>query len=168
MNRQKRYLRISAMKLMHDSLILSHLQFGITNCGFVEWDRISKLQKQAFRVMTNSRYNAHTEPLFKQLHLLKVKDIFDVQCLKFCNKFVNNKLPNYFRNMFTYSHELHYIETRNRERLHLYPTLNRTDPRQAVRPAVGPYPFHWKNVKLEVLPCCTKFQEPPVLEYAHF
>ena len=109
------------MKLMYDSLILSHLQFGITNWGF-EWDRISKLQKRALRIMTNSRYNAHTEPLFKQLHLLKVKDIFENQCLKFWYKYVNNKLPNYFRNMFTYNHELHEIETRNHDRLHLYPT----------------------------------------------
>ena len=44
MNRLKRYLPFSAMKLMYDSLILSHLQFGITNWGF-EWERISKLQK---------------------------------------------------------------------------------------------------------------------------
>ena len=65
---------------------------------------------------------SHTEPLFKQLHLLKVKDIFEIQCLKFWYKFVNNKLPNYFRNMFTYNHELHEIETRNHDRLHLYPT----------------------------------------------
>ena len=121
MNRLKRYLPISAMKLMYDSLILSHLQFGITNWGF-EWDRISKLQKRALRIMTNSRYNAHTEPLSKQLHLLTVKNIFDVQCLKFWYKFVKNELPNYFRNMFTYNHELHDFETRNRDRLHLYQT----------------------------------------------
>ena len=70
MNRLKRYLPLSAMKLMYDSLILSHLQFGITNWGF-EWDCISKLQTRALRIMTNSRYNAHTEPLFKQLHLGK-------------------------------------------------------------------------------------------------
>ena len=65
MSRLKRYMPISAMKLMYDSLILSHLQFGITNWGF-EWDRISKLQKRALPTMTNSRYNAHTEPLLKQ------------------------------------------------------------------------------------------------------
>ena len=109
MNRLKRYLPISAMKLMYDSLILSHLQFRITNWGF-EWDRISKLQKRALRIMAKSRYKAHTEPLFKQLHVSKVKAIFDVQCLKFWYKFVNNDLPNYFRNRFTYNHELHDIE----------------------------------------------------------
>ena len=102
MNRLERYLPLSAMKLMYDSLILSHLQFGITNWDF-EWDRISKLQKRALRIMTNSRYNSHTEPLFKQLHLLNssVKDIFEIQCLKFWYKYVNNKLPNYIRNMAT-------------------------------------------------------------------
>ena len=121
MNRLKRYLPISAMKLMYDSLILSHLQFGITNWGF-EWDRISKLQKRALRIMTNSGYNAHTEPLFKQLYLLKVKDIFDVQCMKFWYKFVNKKLPNYFRDMFKYNHEVHDIGTRSHDQLHLYPT----------------------------------------------
>ena len=121
MNRLKRYLPLSAMKLLYDSLILLHLQFGITNWGF-EWDRISKLHKRSLRIMTNSRYNAHTEPLFKQLHLLKVKDIFEIQCLKFWYRYVNNKLPNYLRNMFTYNHELHEIKTRNHDRLHLYPT----------------------------------------------
>ena len=72
--------------------------------------------------MTNSRYNAHTEPLFKKLNLLKVKVIFDVQCLKCWYKFVNNKLPNYFRDMFKFNHELYNIKTRNHYHLHLYPT----------------------------------------------
>ena len=112
MNRVKRYLPISAMKLMYDSLILSHLQFGITNWGF-ELDRILKLQKRALRIMTDRKYNAHTEPLFKHLRLLKVNDIFDVQCLKFWYEFVNKKLPNYFRDMFKYNYELHGMGTRS-------------------------------------------------------
>ena len=57
--------------------------------------------------MTNSRYNAHTERLFKHLYLLKVKDPFDLQCLNICYEFVNKKLPNFFRDMFEYNHELH-------------------------------------------------------------
>ena len=121
MKRLKQYLFYSVMKLMYDSLILSYLQFGITNWGF-EWERISKLQKRTLRIMTNSRYNAHMEPLFKKLHLLQIKDIFDVQCLKFWYKFVDNKLPNYFRDMFKFNHELRDIKTRNHDRLHLHPT----------------------------------------------
>ena len=67
-------------------------------------------KKRALRIMTNSGYNAHTEPLFKQLYLLKVKDIFDVQCMKFWYKFVNKKLPNYFRDMFIWLTERRYSE----------------------------------------------------------
>ena len=98
MNRLKRYLPFSSMKLMYDSLVLSHLEFGISCWGF-ECDRIFKLQKRALRILTDSKYNAHTEPLFKELELLKVKDIFNVQCLKFWYKFVNGMLPDYFRQM---------------------------------------------------------------------
>ena len=61
MNRLKRYLQFSALKLIYSSLILSHLQFAITSWGF-ELERLSKLQKRAIRIMTNSKYNTQTDP----------------------------------------------------------------------------------------------------------
>ena len=121
MNRLKRYLPMAAMKLMYDSLILSHLQFGITCWGF-DWNRIFKLQKRAMRIMTNKKFNAHTEPIFKELKMLKIKDIFNIQCLKFWFKFENNSLPSFFKSILKYNHELHDIETRNRNQFHLFPT----------------------------------------------
>ena len=121
MNCLKRYLPLSALKIMYDSLILSRIQFGITCWGF-EWGRLAKLQKRPVRIVTNSKYNAHTEPLFKDLHSLKITDIFDVQCMKFWYKFSNNTLPNYFRSMFQYNSSLYDIETRNHDRMHDFPT----------------------------------------------
>ena len=121
MNCLKRYLPLSALKIMYDSLILSHIQFGITCWGF-EWGRLAKLQKRAVRIITNNKYNAHTEPLFKDLHLLKITDIFDVQGMKFWYKFSNNTLPNYFRSMFQYNSSLYETETRNHDRMHVFPT----------------------------------------------
>ena len=123
MNCLKRCLSLSAMKIMCDSLILSHIQFGI-NCWGFEWGRLAKLRKRAVRIITTSKYNAHTEPLFKDLHLLKITDIFDVQCMKFWYKFSNNTLPNYFRSMFQYNSNLYDIETRNHDRMHDFPTRN--------------------------------------------
>ena len=40
--------------------------------------------------MTASKYNAHTEPLFKQLDIMKVEDSFELQCLKVYYKFKTN------------------------------------------------------------------------------
>ena len=74
------------------------------------------------RIMNLSKYNAHTEPLSNELKLLKVKDIFDVQCMKFWYTFTNGLLPRFFRCMFRYNHEIHDIETRSHDSLHLFPT----------------------------------------------
>ena len=65
MNRLKRYLPISAMKLMYDSLILSYLQLEL-QIGASNGIAYQNSKKRALRIMTNSRYNADTDPLFKQ------------------------------------------------------------------------------------------------------
>ena len=72
--------------------------------------------------MTNSKYNAHTEPLFKGLEMLKVKNTSDVQCMKFWYKFVNKSPPEYFDMMFTFNNELYQIKTHGQNQLHLFPT----------------------------------------------
>ena len=33
--------------------------------------------------MTNIQHNTHTEPVFKDLKLLKLYEIFDIQCMNF-------------------------------------------------------------------------------------
>ena len=50
------------LKILYNSLVLPHLQYCILSWGF-ESDRIFKLQKRAVRIITCSKYNAHTEPL---------------------------------------------------------------------------------------------------------
>ena len=101
------------MKLVYYSLMFSQLQFKSTNWGS-KWERIWKLKKnRTIWMMTNSRYIAYTEPFFKRLHLLNVKDIFDVHCLKFYYEFANNTPSNYLRDMFKHNYELYHIEARN-------------------------------------------------------
>ena len=43
-----------------------------------------------------SNYFAHSEPLLKELNLLKVKDLFELKILKFLFKLYHNNLPSYF------------------------------------------------------------------------
>ena len=105
----------------YDTTLTSAL-CSFTTCWGFEWSRLAKLQKRAVRIITNSKYNEHTESLFKNLHLLKITDIFDVQCMKFWYKFSNNTLPNYIRSMFQYNSSLYDIETRNHDRMHVFPT----------------------------------------------
>ena len=57
------------------------------------------LQKKAIRVISNSHYIAHTGPICKRLHMLKVSDMFRLAIWKIYYKLMNNKLPSYFNYM---------------------------------------------------------------------
>ena len=100
MCRLKRFLPTRILKLMYTSLILPYIQFSILTWGF-RIGRIEKLQKRAIRTIANSKYNAHTDPLFRRLNLLKVKDIFMLNILKMYYKFQKKLLPPYTNNMFS-------------------------------------------------------------------
>ena len=99
LNRLKRFLPLNTRKLLYNSLILPHLQYGILSWGF-ECKRVFKLQKRAMRIVSLSKYNAHTDPIFKKLKILQIKDLFNVSLLKFQFKLEKDRLPHYFTTMF--------------------------------------------------------------------
>ncbi len=122
LNRLKHFLPLNIKTMLYSSLILSHLNFGILNWGYA-CERITKLQKKAIRIISTSKYNAHTEPIFKSLNLLKVKDILKLQELKFYYKFRHNKLPHYLQQLpFHYNRDIHNHETRQKNNLHVQKT----------------------------------------------
>ena len=98
--RLKNYLPKHILRTIYTSLILPHLQCAVLTWGF-KLGRVELLQNRTVRVITCSTYNAHTEPLFKQLNLLKVKDIFEWTALKSFYKLKKkNCLPVYITGMF--------------------------------------------------------------------
>lgn len=82
--------------LIYNSLFLSNINYCISCWGYGPLDRLTKIQKKALRIITKSKYNAHSSPLFNQLNTLKVDDIFKIMSLKIYYKFQNEKLPLYF------------------------------------------------------------------------
>ena len=57
------------------------------------------LQKRAIRIVKNTDYVEHSEPICKDLRLLKMPDMSRFTLWKFYFKLMNNKLPPYFENM---------------------------------------------------------------------
>ena len=70
LNTLKYLLPLSVKLILYNSLILPNLNYGIMTWGY-KCDIINKLQKKPIRIVSLSKYNAHTEPIFKRLHLLK-------------------------------------------------------------------------------------------------
>ena len=114
----KHYLPIFTKVLIYNSLILSHINYGLLLWGY-SCKRIEILQKKAIRVISLSKYNAHTEPIFKQLKLLKICDILKLQTLKLYYKFKHDQLPLYLLDMpFFPNQNVHNYNTRNRNQVH--------------------------------------------------
>ncbi len=98
MNKIKRVFPLKTKILLYNSLILPHLNYGILAWVY-HCERVSKLRKKSIRILSLSKYNAHSEPIFQELKLLKVKDILWLQELKFYYKYKNHKLPHNLQNL---------------------------------------------------------------------
>ena len=97
LNKIKHSLPLNIRLMIYNTLIASHFNYGILVWGY-QCDKLFKLQKRAIRCITLSRYNAHTEPIFKSLKVLKIQHIFDLAQLKFYHKYIHIKLPYHFQN----------------------------------------------------------------------
>ena len=119
MCRLKNLISSEILRTLYSSLFLPYINYGIL-CWKSKLNSVVKLQKKAIRILANEKYNAHTEPIFKQYNLLKVSDIASLQELKFAYKLQNNLLPAYFQNnLFVQNLSIHNYNTRSAGNLHL-------------------------------------------------
>ncbi len=101
-------------------MTVSHINDSILVWSY-ELNRISKLQKRAIRIINLSKFNAHTEQIFKRLKLLKVANILKLNDLKFYYQY-ENTLPIYFSKtqfILNLNNEIHHHNTRNKNNLHI-------------------------------------------------
>ena len=75
-------------------MINSNLNYGILVWGF-SCQRLIKLQKKSIRIISRSKYNALTGPIFKTLDILTLDDLFNLNALKFYYKYIRDTLPPY-------------------------------------------------------------------------
>ena len=119
LNRLKHYLPLYIMRMLYCSLVNSHLSYGILVWGY-ECHRLEKIQKRIIRVITVCKYNAHTEPLFKALDLLKLKDMLNLSTLKFYYRYLHDNLPAYFYSFqITTQGSHHHYNTRHSDQIHV-------------------------------------------------
>ena len=98
----KNVLHEYILLILYNAFISSHLNYGLTVWG-IKADRLEILQEKAVCIVTKSNFIAHTDPLFKQLNVLKIKDMFKIKILIFYYKLSYGVLPKYFN---SYIHKL--------------------------------------------------------------
>ena len=95
LNRLKYTFPMQILLIIYKSLFLPHVNYGSLVWGSLS-ERTGMIQKKAIRIITHSNFIAHTEPLLKELHLLKVTDMFSLKIVMFLHKLSHNVLPQYF------------------------------------------------------------------------
>ena len=78
----------------HKSLIQSHIEYCLPiwgNALQTHMKPLEILQRKAIRVVTNSKYNSHTQPLFHKVKSLTIKDLYTLRCAKIGLKIALNK-----------------------------------------------------------------------------
>ena len=115
-NKAKQVLPSKHLITLYYTLVYPYLTYGINLWGAACDTHLNKLiimQKKLVRSIAFAKYDAHTEPLFKKLGLLKLHDIYRVQISKFTLSHINGTLPLALNNIFTMSNETHDHRTRH-------------------------------------------------------
>ena len=81
--------------------------------------RVICTAKKALRIVCKKPWDAHTQPLFKLLHTLKLNDINKHQTSCFMYKAINNQLPQFFKGYFKLNKDVHHYSTRQSQHVHL-------------------------------------------------
>ena len=90
---------------LYNSLVYPYIDYGITLWGTTHETyvkQIAIMQKKAIRITTGANYNDHTEPLFKQLKLLTLKDVHKIKVAKFMFSASKGILPSPLIGMYGY------------------------------------------------------------------
>ena len=94
--------------------------------GFLK--KMQVLQNNALRLITFAEsFRDHVSPIYKDLHILKLRDFVTLQNLLMVHDFFANNLPESFAGYFLLSSDMHGHETRNAARGQLFvPSTNST------------------------------------------
>jgi hypothetical protein len=98
LNRFKHVLPPKILLQLYNSLILPHLTYSLSVWGFSN-SSLLKFQKKAARIISRSKYNAHCDPIFRNLNIIKVNDLFHLSLLNIYYKYSNDELPGCFSRM---------------------------------------------------------------------
>ena len=114
------YLSTKSLRTLYFSLVYPYFFY----CNLV-WAstyksnlvRLEILQKRVVRTIAKTHFYAHTDPIFRNLGILKFHDIHLLQLGLFMYSYQNRALPLKFDCKFTLQKEIHSYHTRNS---HLY------------------------------------------------
>ena len=154
----KHYLPKYVLKIIYNSLALSNMTYALSAWGAAPKspidrlhrsaiDRMHKLHKKGIRHICNSKYNAHTVPLFKKENVLQFQDLYKLQCIKIMHKKIHNTLHSYHTSQLTTYFEITQTNTRIQDDVCLEMPINTLFKINSINHKVG---SSWNELSLDI------------------
>ena len=112
----RHYVDINTLIQLYHTLVQPFLIYGILAWGNTYQTTLQPLfvlQKKAMRLITFSKFDEHSSPLFKCLNILKLKDLVTLHVATFMFKFHNQLLPQVYSSIFIPTSKIHNHNTRS-------------------------------------------------------
>lgn len=110
-------LNEASLRTLYFSLVYPYLCYCVGVWGSTypsNLKRVVTLQKRAIRIISKSKFDAHTDPLFKELKMLKLDSIIRFHICKLMFLYSHGLLPESFDNMFPLNNEIHSYNAKSR------------------------------------------------------
>lgn len=134
---------------IYNALISPHLNYGLSAWGSATQSALKRLivlQKKSLRAISNSKYNCHTNPLFKRYNVIKLEDIFKLNCCKLSYRQKLNILPSYHNSKITFNKNTNRYNTRQNHDIYIK-RISINLQKQMLNYKIG---TAWNNLPLEL------------------
>ena len=122
LTKARKYLNKRTLQQLYYTFIYPYLSYcnhvwGNTYSTYLK--RLTLLQKRALRIITFSGFREHTDVLFQNLKILKIREINMHLLGQFVYKYSENMLPRTFNGMFRLNADIHSYNTRSANKFHV-------------------------------------------------
>ena len=119
------YFSLKSMRMLYNAFVYPYFTYCIEVWGNTcqsYLDPLVKLQKRAIRTIVGARKYDHTLPLFQNLKLLNIREIY-IYCVHILmNKYHHDLLPSVFSDFYVQNNSVHEYHTRQENLLPLIRT----------------------------------------------
>ena len=125
----RHFLPVDVLICLYNSLFASFLQYGIVVWGFaydVHIQPIFLLQKRIIRAIAFQSFSSPSSPIFSDLKILKLQDLFQLKLLSFVYECINKISPVCFYNFFESIKSIHQHDTRKASKNDIFLTRKNT------------------------------------------
>ena len=123
------------LKKIFFGIVYPHILYCLPVFGVASYSAtkpVETMLKRFIRLISGSRnLLSHTTPMFRELKLLKFKDLVELQLLKYMHRILNNKTCNFLKNSLQHNQIRRNINLRNNSHIDS-PFYTLTKSRQAL------------------------------------